>query len=211
MLNKILIGLIVVVVALIGFVVFDNFVMPNAVPIAKVSQLKGAATVKRSDGGDSLMNESLLYAADQVTVVNGNMTLQFADGTYIKLGNKTRLELDRYDYDQETNTVSATLKFVRGALRAVTGKVNMARNIRIVDQQGTTIGIRGTDIFVGNIEYDKLDVLLIESGKPVTVNNRLGNQTLAAGQGTTITADAAPTAAKFWPQKKVDAALALVK
>lgn len=208
--NRILAGLIVVVLAAMGYVAYSGFLVEKPQPVAKVVKMKGSADVSRAAETVSLQRDSLLYAADNITVVKGRVRLQFEDGTVVILGDKTRLSLDNYDYDPETQIVSGSFGFLKGAMRLVTGRVKMARNLRVADRSGTTIGIRGTDVFIGNLEPKVLDVLLVESAKSVSVRNKLGTTKLTNGEGATVAKDAAPTAAKLWPQAKVDKALALV-
>ena len=211
MLNKILLGLMGVVIAAMGLVIFMGFFVEKPQPVAKVSKLRGAATMRTSEGMEPLENGSLVYAAQQITVAKGTMRLEFADGSFVILGDKTRMAVESFDYEPETKSVRGTFQFVRGALRAVTGRQALNRNIAIKDAMGTTIGIRGTDVFAGNIEPGKLDVLLVESKRPVSVKNSQGGIVLGAGEGTTVESGSAPTDPKLWPQAKVDKALALVR
>lgn len=211
MLNKILLGLMGVVIAAMCLVIFMGFFGEKPQPVAKVSKLRGAATMRTADGMEPLQNGSLVYAAQQITVAKGSMRLEFADGSFVILGDKTRMSVENFDYEPETKSVRGSFQFIRGALRAVTGRQALNRNIAIKDALGTTIGIRGTDVFAGNLEPGKLDVLLIESKRPVTVKNNQGGIALESGQGTTVESGTAPTDPKFWPQAKVDKALAMVR
>jgi hypothetical protein len=73
-----------------------------------------------------------------------------------------------------------------------------------------TVGVRGTDFWAGPIDNQALGVLLVEGA--VSVSNRAGSQVLdQRGQGTNIaTARSPPGPVTFWPQDKVNRALAAV-
>ena len=73
-----------------------------------------------------------------------------------------------------------------------------------------TIGVRGTEFWGGPIDDQALGVLLLQG--VVRVSNAAGARILnRRGQGTNIvTPGAAPGAITFWPQDKVNRALATV-
>ncbi|MFZ0400787.1 MAG: iron dicitrate transport regulator FecR, partial [Pseudolabrys sp.] len=72
------------------------------------------------------------------------------------------------------------------------------------------VGIRGTEFWSGPIDDQALGVFLIEG--TVRVSNAAGAQILTRpGQGTHVArAGAAPGPVTFWPQDKVNRALATV-
>jgi len=209
--NKILGGIAVVVVLAMLGVTYMAFFIEKPKAVAKVDKVKGNASVLRDSEVTTLTPDSLIYAADKVLVKNGRATLVFADGTTLIMGDKTTIDVNGYEFDEDANIVTGSLGFVKGAIRVVTGRLTLARNLSVRSNSGTTLGIRGTDVFMGNLESDVIDVLLLESKRGVTVTNKQGKVKLEAAQGTTVTKGEAPTNPKFWPQAKVDKAMAMVQ
>ncbi len=203
--------LVVCVLGAMAYVTYDAFLIEKPLPIAKVQNYKGVISVRRGADALDIEKDMLLEAGDQlVTTKNGHMQIVFSDGSVLLMGAATSIGLDEYAYNEKSNFVNAKIQFVKGAIRAVTGRVNLVRNIQVSDARGTTIGIRGTDIFIGNIEKNVIDVLLIESKKSVAVSNKKGKVKLTTGLGTRVAVGEAPSAVKVWPEAKIEKALALV-
>jgi hypothetical protein len=100
---------------------------------------------------------------------------------------------------------------VVGAFRFLSGQVSkLATSDVSVTTSVATVGIRGTEFWAGPIDNQALGVFLIEGA--VSVSNAAGEQILSRpGQGTNIaTPSAAPGPVTFWPQDKVNRALAAV-
>jgi hypothetical protein len=100
---------------------------------------------------------------------------------------------------------------VVGAFRFLSGQATkLASSDVSVTTPVAIIGVRGTEFWGGPIDNQALGVFLIEGA--VSVSNTAGAQTLSApGQGTNIAAPgAAPGPVTFWPQDKVNRAIATV-
>lgn len=209
--NKILVGLMVLVLAAMAYVAYDAFLVDDPKPIAKIVKSKGLVNLRRDIDVVSGQADSLIYSDDQITTnKNSYARVVLIDGSTMVVGENSSIGFKNYDYDIDTRAVTGQLSFIKGALRLVTSKTSSKRSLLIRDQRGTTIGIRGTDVFVGNLVPEAMDVLLIESEKNVSVSSRQGKVELTSGQGTTVAAGEAPTDPKIWPQAKVAAALAMV-
>lgn len=209
--NKILLAAMVLIVLAMAYVGYDAFVIDHPAPVAKVLHVKGVSSIRRDTDVLPAAVGQLLYQGDSLTTpAKTSLQLQFGDGSMVIMGAGSGLVIDRYDYDVDANLVNAQLRFVKGAIRAVTGRLGMARTINVKAPGATTIGIRGTDVIIANLEPEVLDVLLVETKKSVSVANREGSETLEPGEGTTVRSGQAPTPAKIWPDAKVARALALV-
>jgi hypothetical protein len=138
------------------------------------------------------------------------LEVTFADNTRLTLGEKAKLTLDRYVFNSAAGT--GTIRFgVVGAFRFLSGQVSkLATSDVSVTTSVATVGIRGTEFWAGPIDNQALGVFLIEGA--VSVSNAAGEQILSRpGQGTNIaTPGAAPGPVTFWPQDKVNRALAAV-
>ena len=138
------------------------------------------------------------------------LEITFADDTRLTLGEKAKLTLDRYVFNPAAR--SGILKFgVAGAFRFLSGQLSkLASADASVTTPFATVGIRGTEFWGGPIDDQVLGVFLIQG--VVSVSNAAGQQILnQAGQGTNIAVPGtAPGPVTFWPQDKVNRAIATV-
>jgi len=138
------------------------------------------------------------------------LEVTFTDNTRLTLGEKAKLTLDTYVFNPAAG--SGTIKFgVVGALRFLSGRLSKLASADVrVTTPFATLGIRGTEFWGGPIDNQVLGVFLIEG--VVSVSNAAGEQILSQpGQGTNInTPGAAPGPVTFWPQDKVNRAIATV-
>ena len=134
----------------------------------------------------------------------------FKDNTRLTLGENARLTLNRYVYNPLAGR--GTIRFrIAGAFRFVSGQLSkLARSDVSVRTPVATIGIRGTEFWGGPIDGQALGVFLVDGA--VRVSNARGAQILnRPGQGTNIArAGVAPGPVTFWPQDKVNRAIATV-
>ena len=131
------------------------------------------------------------------------------DGAILTLGANSSLSINRYQHSDRDNSGSARLELLKGVMRAVTGAIGKTKNRDfLVRTPVATIGVRGTDFWVGSIFSEALDVALI-SGKGVYIENNAGRvEITTSGYGTTVKGvNVAPTKSKLWGDKKYNAAL----
>lgn len=179
-------------------------------PIGSVSRLQGFATGTVAGATDVLeIDESVIQNEIVSTGDEARLEVTFGDGTQLTLGEQAVMTLDTFVYDP--GQAAGELKFgVVGAFRFVSGQATKLASTDVtVTTPVATIGIRGTEFWGGPIDGE-FGVFLLEGS--VTVSNAAGEVTLdQPGQGTNIAApDAAPGAVTFWPQDKVDRAVATV-
>jgi len=179
--------------------------------IGAVSRMQGKASGTHDGATEALNLKSSVFLNEVVSTSEAaRLEVTFTDGTQVTLGEKAKLTLDRFVFNPAGG--SGTIKFgVVGAFRFLSGQApKLASSDVSVTTPVATIGIRGTEFWGGPIDNQALGVFLIEGA--VSVSNATGGQILSeSGQGTNIaTPGAAPGPVTFWPQDKVNRALATV-
>ncbi len=179
--------------------------------IGAVTRIQGEASGTLGDATRSLGLTAPVSLNEVVSTGEAaRLEVTFADSTRLTLGGNAKLTLDRYVFNSAAG--SGTIRFgVVGAFRFISGQVSkLATSDVSVTTGGATLGIRGTEFWGGPIDNQALGVFLIEGN--VSVSNALGEQILSQpGQGTNIaTPGAAPGPVTFWPQDKINRALAAV-
>jgi len=156
------------------------------------------------------LNTSVILNETVSTGAAARLEVTFKDNTRLTLGENARLTLDRYVFNPAAGR--GTIRFrVVGAFRFLSGQLSkLARSDVSVTTPVATIGVRGTEFWGGPIDDQALGVFLIEGA--VRVSNAAGVQILnRPGQGTNIARPgAAPGPITFWPQDKVNRAIATV-
>ncbi|MFZ0620563.1 MAG: FecR family protein [Pseudolabrys sp.] len=179
--------------------------------IGTVSRIQGEASGARGGATQALgLNASVFLNETVSTGAAARLELTFKDNTRLTLGENAKLMLYRYVFNPAAGR--GTIRFrVVGALRFLSGQVSkLARSDVSVTTPVAAAGIRGTEFWSGPIDDQALGVFLIEGA--VRVSNAVGAQILnRPGQGTNVArAGAAPGPVTFWPQDKVNRALATV-
>jgi hypothetical protein len=184
---------------------------PAQEAVGTVSRIQGEVSATRGGATQALgLNTPVLANESVSTGAAGRLEITFKDNTRVTLGENAKLTLDRYIFNPATKRRMIRLKVV-GALRFISGKVaNLSRSDVRVTTSVASVGVRGTEFWAGPIDDQALGVLLREGA--VQVSNAAGTQTLnQPGQGTNIASPgAAPGRVTFWPQDKIDRALATV-
>jgi len=179
--------------------------------IGAVSRIQGEASGTRGGAKRTLSLSASVFLNEVVSTGEAaRLEVTFTDNTRLTLGEKAQLTFDRYVFNPAAG--SGTIKFgVVGAFRFLSGQVSkLASSDVSVTTAVATLGIRGTEFWGGPIDDQALGVFLIEGA--VSVSNAAGEQILSQpGQGTNIaTPGAAPGPVTFWPQDKVNRAIATV-
>jgi FecR protein len=179
--------------------------------IGAVSRIQGEASATRDGATRRLGLNTSVFLKDVVsTGETARLEVTFADNTRLTLGEKAKLTLDTYVFNPAAG--SGTIKFALvGPMRFLSGQVSKLANSDVsVTTAVASLGIRGTEFWGGPIDNQALGVFLIEGA--VSVSNAAGEQILSRpGQGTNIaTPGSAPGPVTFWPQDKVNRAIATV-
>ncbi len=160
--------------------------------------------------GHSASTRPLFATKSVSTGAAARLEVTFKDNTRLTLGENAKLRLDKYVFNPAAGRGTIRFRLV-GAFRFLSGQVSkLARSDVSVTTPVATIGTRGTEFWAGPIDDQSLGVFLIEGA--VRVSNTAGAQTLnQPGQGTNIARrGAAPGPITFWPQDKVNRAIAAV-
>lgn len=179
--------------------------------IGAISRIQGEANGTRGGITRALGLNAPVFLNEIVSTGEAaRLEVTFVDDTRMTIGEKAKLTLDTYVFDPAAGT--GTIKFgVAGALRFVSGKLTKLASSDVSVTTGVaTLGIRGTEFWGGPIDDQALGVFLVSG--VVSVSNAAGEQILRQpGQGTNIaTPGSAPGPVSFWPQDKVDRAVATV-
>jgi hypothetical protein len=201
--------LIIVALTLLSGFAGDEVAAQEA--IGTVSRIQGEASGTHGSATRALaVNASVILNETVTTGAAARLEVTFKDNTRLTLGENAKLTLDRYVFNPAAGRGTIRFKVV-GALRFLSGQVSkLARSDVSVTTPVATIGIRGTEFWGGPIDDQLLGVFLIEGA--VRVSNAAGARILnRPGQGTNIVrAGAAPGPVTFWPQDKVNRAIATV-
>jgi hypothetical protein len=201
--------LIAIVMTLVGGVAGGHAAAQEA--IGAVSRIQGEANGTRGGATRALGLNAPVFLNEIVSTGAGaRLEVTFADDTRVTVGEKAKLTLDTFVFDPAAG--NGAIKFgVTGALRFVSGKLTKLASSDVSVTTGVaTLGIRGTEFWGGPIDDQALGVFLVTG--VVSVSNAAGEQILSRpGQGTNIaTPGSAPGPVTFWPQDKVDRAVATV-
>src|SRR5688572_3163269 len=188
--------------ALAAFVAFP-IQAPAAESAGRVEDAEGSSTglleglIRDLEPGADVFLEEIVQTGREA-----RLTLAFAAATRLRLGERTRVKIDKSLVEQ-----GGELTFARGAIlfdRPDSG----GHGDLLVKTPFAIIAARGTTFWAGP-SNDVMGVF-VQSGV-VTVRNRGGRVALEAGQGTDLTApDVAPTPPKAWGEARIAAALATV-
>jgi hypothetical protein len=204
-----LLRLIVISVTLLAGFAGDQVAAQDA--IGTVSRIQGQANATRSGATRELsLNASVILSEIVSTGAASRLEVTFKDNTRLTLGENAKVTLDTYVVNPSARRGKIRFRVI-GAFRFLSGQVSkLARSDVSVTTPIATIGVRGTQFWGGPIDDQALGVLLLEGA--VRVSNAAGARILnRPGQGTNIvTPGAAPGAITFWPQDKVNRALATV-
>ncbi|MBT6116571.1 MAG: hypothetical protein HOH66_01730 [Rhodospirillaceae bacterium] len=125
--------------------------------------------------------------SDEVVRTGGQAitTLRFLDRTTLYVSNNSEVVLDRFVYDDDSETGTMTIEFAKGAFRFVTGRMSNKDGFELRTPTAA-IGIRGTDLKVS-----------VAPNGTTTVSVLAGEVTLSAlagGTGTNLSAGESATA-----------------
>jgi hypothetical protein len=169
--------------------------------IGTVDALVGDCTVVRfgDSGANALAVGTALYEGDRIrTEAGSRLRLAFADGTVVQLGESTDLLLDWFLHAPEAGTQNVLLRASSGIFRVILELV-LPRAAFEVQTTTAVASVRGTD-WITEATADATAIVALEG--QVAIRNLqpaiAGEVVLGPGEGTTVTADAPPTAPAVW-------------
>lgn len=114
-------------------------------------------------------------------------TLLFLDRTTLYVSNNSEVVLDRFVYDDETETGQAAINFTKGTFRFVTGKMTNKDGFELRTPTAA-IGIRGTDFKVSVAPNGTTTVSVLAGEVALSSLAGGGETNLSAGQSATANA-----------------------
>jgi len=182
----------------------------NSDVVATVSRIEKAAVAMQDAFPRPLEVGSEVQLGDIASTGKGaRLELTFADGTTVRLGERTQFSVVEFVVEQ--NGGNAVMRMIQGAFSVTSGSMlQLADASMVVETETATIGIRGTTFWGGVLDSD-FEVALID-GKGVYVETRAGIAELTKiGDGTAVSGkDAAPSAPVAWGKDKLARAGATV-
>lgn len=183
--------------------------VPAAETIGQVEAWQAVVRLDRGSAQWPITKDTPLNAHDSLTTnAQGRVQIRFQDGSSLVVGEQSHVVLDDFVYRSGTSTVLLASHIFGGAVRFTGGRHASSGGFHGEFRTAVaTIGIRGTDVWIGDMD-GALGVLLLRGS--VDVWNAGGGVRLdQPGQGTTIhTATDAPDGVRLWPADKKRRALA---
>lgn len=171
------------------------------VRIGEVTRTKASVSGQIDGTRRKLRKELPVFQNEEVTTgSNARAVLRFRDGSVLRIGADAEVVLDDYVYDG----TGGVIRLLRGAIRFTSGGRG-SYGLRF-SSPVATIGIRGTDFWLGEVDGG-YGVLLLQG--EVTVSNAEGHVVLKnPSEGTVIrSATEAPSKPSQWSAGRQQSAL----
>jgi len=134
--------------------------------IGNVDQFEGNGVVDRKDGDKNIIIEQELEVEqfDTVKTGNGKVGILFIDDTRVDVTQHSKLIIDEFVFDPNTNTGKLSLKAALGTVRYASGQIakNSKQDVKITTPTAT-IGVRGTDFSMTIDELGGSTIILLPS------------------------------------------------
>ena len=153
---------------IIGFILLTltTLVTNSFASIGEVTIHNGSAVIDRQDGDkDSEVEKQLdVFSYDTVKTGQGQVGIKFIDDTRVDVTAHSKLIIDEFVYDPNTNTGKLSLKATLGTVRYASGQIakNSAQNVNIKTPTAT-IAVRGTDFAMTVNEIGGSTIVLLPS------------------------------------------------
>ena len=153
---------------IIGFILLTltTLVTNSFASIGEVTIHNGSAVIDRQDGDKSIEVEKQLdvFSYDTVKTGQGQVGIKFIDDTRVDVTAHSKLIIDEFVYDPNTNTGKLSLKATLGTVRYASGQIakNSAQNVNIKTPTAT-IAVRGTDFAMTVNEIGGSTIVLLPS------------------------------------------------
>jgi hypothetical protein len=143
------------------FLVGLFFVGSSWANIGSVTDLTGAATIKRGKETITVNKGTAIETNDRIETKNGKLTIIFNDNTNVKVSEHSSLIIDDFVYDPKSGKGKLDLKAASGAVRYASGAI--AKDPKAVNIKTPTaaIAVRGTDFVMAVNEIGASVVVLM--------------------------------------------------
>src|SRR5210317_891045 len=153
---------------IIGCILLTLTILPtkgNANSIGGVTLSKGNSVIEREDKKEVQVEKNLdVFSYDTVKTGKGQVAIEFIDDTRVDVTSHSKLIIDEFVYDPNTNTGKLSLKATLGTVRYASGQIakNSAQNISIKTPTAT-VSVRGTDFAMTIDELGSSTIILLPS------------------------------------------------
>ena len=133
--------------------------------IGDVILQEGESVVERKEGDEFSAEIDLdIFSYDTVKTGQGQVGIKFIDDTRVDVTAHSKLIIDEFVYDPDTNTGKLSLKATLGTVRYASGQIakNSAQNVNIKTPTAT-IAVRGTDFAMTVNEIGGSTIVLLAS------------------------------------------------
>ncbi len=155
------IGFILLILTILAINVRSSFAT-----IGEVTLHKGSAVIDRKSGEKDIEVQKNLnvFSYDTVKTGDGKVGIQFIDDTRVDVTEHSKLLIDEFIYDPNTQTGALSLKATLGTVRYASGQIakNSKQNVKI-STPTATIAVRGTDFTMTVDEIGGSTIVLLPS------------------------------------------------
>lgn len=129
--------------------------------IGSVTELSGAATIKRGKDTITVAKGTVVEQNDRVETKNGKLKIVFKDETTVSVTEHSALVIDDFVYDPKSGNGKLGLKAAGGTVRYVSGAIAKdPKNVKI-NTPTAAITVRGTDFVMSVSETGASMVILM--------------------------------------------------
>lgn len=129
--------------------------------IGSVTELSGAATIKRGKDTITVAKGTVVETNDKVETKNGKLKIVFKDETTVNVTEHSALVIDDFVYDPKSGSGKLGLKAAAGTVRYVSGAIAKdPKNVKI-NTPTAAITVRGTDFVMSVSETGASMVILM--------------------------------------------------
>ena len=134
--------------------------------IGDVTISQGNSVIDRKDGEKGVKVEEDLdvFSYDTVKTGKGKVAIEFLDDTRVDITEHSKLLIDDFVYDPNSQTGKLSLKATLGTIKYASGQIakNSAQNISIKTPTAT-VSVRGTDFTMTIDEVGSSTIILLPS------------------------------------------------
>lgn len=129
--------------------------------IGSVTEMSGAATIKRGKDTIAVAKGTIVEMNDKVETKNGKVKIVFKDETTVSVTEHSALIIDDFVYDPKSGAGKLGLKAAAGTVRYVSGAIAKdPKNVKI-NTPTASIAVRGTDFVMSVNETGGSMVILM--------------------------------------------------
>lgn len=122
---------------------------PTYANIGQVAESKGDSTIKRDNTAYTGEVGLGLEMDDNVVTADGKLRLDFVDDTRVDVTENSRMIIDEFIYDPNTQQGALSMRATLGAVRYASGQIAKNSRQRVnIRTPSATINVRGTDFMM---------------------------------------------------------------